>query len=447
MVTNFLQNTSIVKQWTAISELGMPENPNQIEKFRIVLCNTISMLIILVCVLYTTLFLCQNKTIEVIPYVLSLFISIICLYLNHRKHFFANRLLIMLLANSLIFYTLIYAGYDIQSQMFFIILMATSFLLFRNSYIPFSFLIMVSIIHVIVYTYVLQNGPINAGSRIYIGEYINFIIALATAANLSHSLYEELKIYEKRNTDALEEIRQSNIQLQNKNEQLENLIYVTSHDLQEPLRNIRNMANLVVQTVKNDDEQTKQSIQFLNDSTDRMSNMIESIMKYAKIGHEQAPEWVDVDALLHEVKLDLGLQIKETNTVIEYEKIPKILAYRSELRSLIQNLLSNAIKFRHADRNPIIKISYEKSEDCYTFGVVDNGIGVDKKHSDTIFQMFKRLHTQRKYNGTGIGLAHCKKVVELHEGDIWVESNKPNGSIFYFTIKRYEEGKFNNVDR
>ncbi len=439
--------TSIINQWSNLQELGMPENPNQIEKFRITVCNTISVLIICVCVLYSTLFLYQNKIIEITPYVLALFISVICLYLNYRKYFFANRILIMIVANGLIFYTLIYAGYDIQSQMFFIILMATSFLLFKNHYIPFLFLIIISAMHIVVYSYVLQNGPINAGSRIYIGEYVNFIIALATAANLSHSLYLELKIYEERNMEALEEVRQSNIQLQKKNEQLENLIYVTSHDLQEPLRNIKNMANLVVQTVKSNDEQTNQSIQFLNDSTDRMSNMIESIMKYAEIGHEQAPELVDIDVLLQEVKLDLGLQIKETNAVIEYENLPEILAYRSELRSLIQNLLSNAIKFRHANRHPIIKISYEKSVDCYTFGVSDNGIGVDKKHSDTIFQMFKRLHTQRKYNGTGIGLAHCKKVVELHEGDIWVEPNKPYGSIFHFTIKRYEESKFNNVDR
>ncbi|MEZ4884299.1 MAG: ATP-binding protein [Chitinophagales bacterium] len=353
----------------------------------------------------------------------------------------------MFITNGLIFYTLIYAGYDIQSQMFFTILMATSFLLFKNHYIPFLFLILMSIIHIVVYTYVLQNGPINEGSRIYIGEYINFIIALATAANLSHSLYIELKIYEQRNTDALEEIRQRNVQLHNKNEQLENIIYVTSHDLQEPLRNIKNMANLVVNTVESEDDQTKQSIQFLNDSTDRMSNMIESIMTYAKIGYEQALDWVDMKALLDEVMLDLNLQIQETNTVVESEKLPTMMAYRNELRSLLQNLLSNAIKFKHANRNPIIKISCEKSANCYTFGVSDNGIGIDNNHYDTIFQMFKRLHSQKQYNGTGIGLAHCRKVAELHEGNIWVESNTPHGSIFYFTIKKYEEDKFNHADR
>ncbi len=431
--------TSTVKKWLSIFELGTPKNANQIEKYRIKVCNNISVIIILVCLLYCGLFLFQNKIVEIIPYVITLVISMICLYLNYKNHFFANRILIMLAGNGLIFYTLIYAGYDIQSQMFFIILMATSFLLFKKPYIPFLLLVLVSIMHVVVYSYVLKNGPINEGSRIYIGEYINFIIALAMAANLSYTLYMELKIYEKRNTDALKEIKQSNVRLHNKNEQLENLIYVTSHDLQEPLRNIKNMANLVVQTVEGDDDLTKQSIQYLNDSTDRMSGMIESIMKYAMIGNEQTLEWVDCEVLLEKLKLDLDYQLKETNAVVEYEKLPIILAYRNELRSLIQNLLSNAIKFRHSERDPIIKIICKKSVDYYTFGVSDNGIGVDKKHFNTIFQMFKRLHTQKKYNGTGIGLAHCRKVAELHEGNIWLEPNKPYGSIFYFTIKRYEE--------
>lgn len=438
---------SIFQQWSNISELGMPDNPNQLEVFRIKMCNTTCFLIILICILYCSLFLYQNKIIEIIPYILTIGVSVVCLYLNYQKRYLANRFLMTLTVNALIFYTLIYAGYDIQSQMFFIILMATSFLLFKNSYIPFFFLVLVSVMHIIIYTYVLKYGPINEGSRIYIGEYINFIIALATAANLSHLLYKELKIYEKRNIDALEEIKQSNVQLHNKNKQLENIIYATSHDLQEPLRNIQNMANLVVQNVKNDDELTQQSIQYLNASTDRMSNMITSIMEYAKIGHEKVPEWVDVDELLEEVKLDLDWQIKENKAVVKSEKLPKILAYRNELRSLVQNLLSNAIKFRHIERHPIIKIIYEKSADCYTFGVSDNGIGVDKKHFDAVFQMFKRLHTQQQYNGTGIGLAHCRKVVELHEGNIWIESNTPYGSTFHFTIKRYEESKINHANR
>ena len=119
--------TSLFQQWTNLSVLGMPENPNQIEVFRIKVCNTSCMLIIMVCALYCGLFLYQDKVIEIIPYVMTMSVLFLCLYLNYRQHFFANRLLMMIATNGLIFYTLIYAGYDIQSQMFFIILMATSF--------------------------------------------------------------------------------------------------------------------------------------------------------------------------------------------------------------------------------------------------------------------------------------------------------------------------------
>jgi len=237
--------------------------------------------------------------------------------------------------------------------------------------------------------------------------------------------------------DFRDKIQQKNLRLTNKNEQLENVIYITSHDLQEPLRNIQNMVSLIAKNTESKSKETGETLKHLNESTNSMSQIITSIMDYARIGNIDAIELVDIGSLINEVQSDLAEQIRATSTVFQLSNLPTILAYRGELRLLFKNLLSNAIKFRHPDRLPIIQIKAEVGETYYTFFVKDNGIGMDEKYTKTVFQLFKKLHNKEDYQGTGIGLAHCKKIVELHEGDIGIKLNNTVGSTFYFTIKRF----------
>jgi light-regulated signal transduction histidine kinase (bacteriophytochrome) len=131
---------------------------------------------------------------------------------------------------------------------------------------------------------------------------------------------------------------------------------------------------------------------------------------------------------------DITAAIQETNAVIKFGKMPVLMGYQTEIKLLFQNLVLNAIKFRKKNIDPQIVISVEKKDNFWEFAVSDNGIGIENEHNERIFDIFQRLHTRTEYEGSGIGLSHCKKIVELHHGKIWVSSIFGEGSTFYFTM-------------
>lgn len=143
---------------------------------------------------------------------------------------------------------------------------------------------------------------------------------------------------------------------------------------------------------------------------------------------------IDCNSILQDVLSDLGKAINESSAQIKAGDLPMINGYSVELKQLFQNLLSNALKFTKENVSPQITISAHKKDDCWEFAFKDNGIGIEEEHNERIFIIFQRLHTQSEYQGSGIGLSHCKKIVELHHGKIWVKSTPDQGSIFYFTI-------------
>lgn len=224
--------------------------------------------------------------------------------------------------------------------------------------------------------------------------------------------------------------------LEAKNRELEQFVYIASHDLQEPLVTMSGLVEMLDRAYADKlDESGRQNIKYLKDTSDRMSRLIKGLLDYGRIGNEKTKSIVDCNRLLDEVEDDLRIKIEETNAEVKREDLPELAAYETELRLLFQNLISNAIKFRREDVAPIINISAIKQEGYWQFSVKDNGIGIEEKHLDKVFVIFQQLHDKNKYRGTGIGLAHCRKIVELHNGKIWVESEPGKGSIFYFTIK------------
>jgi len=232
-----------------------------------------------------------------------------------------------------------------------------------------------------------------------------------------------------------EQLEKLNAQLKSKNQEMEQFAYIASHDLQEPVRTISNFAKLLsTNYVGKFDETADKSFKFIIEAADRMSSLIKGLLDYSRIGREIRLATVNCNQLLVDIKYDLAAIIGETNAFIEVGDLPNVLGNPTDLRLVFQNLINNAIKFRKSDSSPRISISCEKQKTRWKFSCKDNGIGFDKKHNKKIFHIFQRLHSRKDYSGTGIGLSHCRKVVELHGGKIWVDSKLNEGSTFYFTI-------------
>jgi light-regulated signal transduction histidine kinase (bacteriophytochrome) len=167
-----------------------------------------------------------------------------------------------------------------------------------------------------------------------------------------------------------------------------------------------------------------------------MSVLVKDLLDYSLLGKESVKTIVDCNKIAEAVLGDLGESIKGSSAKLTIQELPTINGYETELRLLFQNLIENAIKYQKPDMVPEIQISVKNHEKEWLFSIKDNGIGIDQKHYEKIFIIFQRLHNRNEFEGTGIGLAHCKKVVEMHGGKIWVESTPGSGSTFMFTIPK-----------
>lgn len=232
-------------------------------------------------------------------------------------------------------------------------------------------------------------------------------------------------------------IKQKSEELTRSNEELEQFAYLSSHDLQTPLLTISNFVGLLEKTYSGKaDTNTKTYFEFILTATSKMQNMIKDLQEYSRVGKNIALAVVDCNKILKEAIVDLDGSIKESNAKITAAILPKLKADGIRLKQLFQNLIGNAIKFRRENSIPEITITVEEKSTEYLFGVKDNGIGIEEQHLNKVFSVFQRLHSDEEYTGTGIGLAICKKIVDLHGGKIWVESKLGEGSTFYFTIPK-----------
>ncbi len=236
--------------------------------------------------------------------------------------------------------------------------------------------------------------------------------------------------------------KQAEIELQNQkqdlarsNHELQQFAYVAFHDLQEPLRMITSYLELLERRYKGQlDDKADKFIAYAVDGATRMQTLINDLLSYSRVGTRgEAFESIDCAKILQHVLTNLQVAIAQSSAVITYDSLPLLNADSSQMTQLFQNLLSNAIKFRRDD--PLqIHTGVKCINDKWLFSVCDNGMGIDTQYMDRIFVIFQRLQSRAEYPGTGIGLAVCKKIVERHEGTLWVESQLGQGSTFHFTL-------------
>lgn len=256
--------------------------------------------------------------------------------------------------------------------------------------------------------------------------------AMQLRENIINIVLKNMLTVKKLNRD-LELQKQS---LTDKNNELSNFAHVASHDLKEPLRIITNYNQLLLRRYKDKlDSDAMEFIQYSIDGGNRMKLLIDSLLQYAKIGTSSFNfEEININDVIDTVINNLKIQIDEKNVLINKSNLPVIVADKVLIELIFRNLINNAIKY--SSQAPIIDISYKEDKNEYIFIIKDNGIGIDSKYHESIFSMFKRLHGRSEYEGTGIGLATVKKIVEAHNGKIWIESEEKKGSVFYFTISK-----------
>jgi PAS domain S-box-containing protein len=229
--------------------------------------------------------------------------------------------------------------------------------------------------------------------------------------------------------------KEAEAELQRVNAELQQFARIVSHDLHEPLRTVANFVTLLAERCQgNLDADAEKYIALAVDGAQRMQQMIQDLLLYSRVG-DQARAFIAVDceAVLIRVVHDLQLVITESSAVVTHDSLPTVRGDATRLGQVFQNLIGNALRF-HGAAPPQIHVSACRGSGHWQFAVSDNGIGLDPRHAERIFQVFQRLHPRSKYPGTGIGLAICKKIVEQHGGRIWVESQPGAGSTFYFTI-------------
>jgi PAS domain S-box-containing protein len=234
---------------------------------------------------------------------------------------------------------------------------------------------------------------------------------------------------------AEQELQETLKQLKRSNAELEQFAYVASHDLQEPLRMITSFLQLLQRRYEHQlDSDANEFIQFAVDGAARMQELVNDLLTYSRIGRKTGKfDAVNTEDILKQIIFDSLVLIEEKKADIIYDNLPVVWADYTQLVQVFQNLISNSIKYNEQEQ-PTIHISAEKKVNDWVFKVEDNGIGIDSHHGDRVFKIFQRLHGRDEYEGTGIGLAIVKRIVEQHGGMIWYDSKPGEGSIFYFSI-------------
>ncbi len=232
-----------------------------------------------------------------------------------------------------------------------------------------------------------------------------------------------------------EDLKRVARELARSNEELQQFAHVVSHDLQEPLRMVTSYGRLLERRFRDRlDGDAREFLDFMVDGATRMRDLLDDLLEYARVGtHGKPLRPVDCSALLDRALANLTVALDESGAAVTREPLPTVLGDEPQLVQLFQNLVANAVKFRGPEP-PRVHVSARRDGSAWVIAVRDNGIGLDVREAGRIFVLFQRLHTREEYAGTGLGLAICKKIVERHQGRIWVESEPGRGSTFFFTL-------------
>ena len=264
------------------------------------------------------------------------------------------------------------------------------------------------------------------------GRLIDISLTISPVRDVSGNIVGASKI-----ARDITENKRMTAELERANAVLEQFTYSASHDLQEPLRTVKLYGQVLLENHgEHLDPEGRSALRFLQDGANRMETLLRDLLAYTRITKFEKPrEKIDATLVLESAIQTLGGSISENNAKVECSSsLPSLRMHFAHLQQLFQNLIGNAIKYRKPGVPPVVLVSAKRQSPYWEFSIEDNGIGIDPKYADTIFVIFKRLHSSEEYPGTGLGLAICQRIVEQYDGRIWMESNMPKGSVFRFLI-------------
>jgi len=377
---------------------------------------------------------------------LCFLITLTALFVLNTKHYFITvKVSIIVIISAIISFIYLNYGSQIEVVPLYFVLMLLSIFLFNKLLHHILSIVFIATLFFASKLYIHYFGRLNqveitleSPLTFMFFSVISFIVLIQSIKYRYNNYIDEknervktLKIINDKYKASQLLLKKSNETLDDKNKELEQFVYIASHDLKAPLRNILSFNTLIKKKLENStNEEVKNYVSFINESGLKMNVLIDSILDYGKLKKldQQNKTKVDLNLLVKEISL-MVIQNNSKEVKIYCEELPLIFAHNVAFEQLFKNIIENGIKYNESDL-PSIKIWTESEDNQFVIYIKDNGIGIQEKYIDSVFEMFKRLHSNSEYEGTGIGLAICKKIVDMHDGTISIESEKGKGSIF-----------------
>jgi len=425
----------MIKIFRNIQNIGIRPSTNFASARRIRLGNTMSILGITTGLIL--LFYAYLTKWPLTAFIIHSFIVIATLVppvLNYYQKNVASRISFILIANMSTICLSIAVGPNFNLQYFLFALLGMPFSFFGNKLDKKKILLCVVSILFFIYlewhfTIFEPLFQINSSNSNLICIANNFMILLMILFQF-YFFVNESNAY-------ITDITNKSNQLKERNTQLEHFAYITSHDLNEPLRTVNSFLDIIQEEYEDlTEEKLNSYFTFIRAALSRMSLMMDDYLKYLRIGKPGDFKTVDTNNLISDIKIDLEVLIKQNNVTINATNLPSINCVAFAIKQLVTNLIINAIQLKKHEVALIIEITAKETTNCWKFCVADNSIGTCSKLQEAIFEMFTKPRFSEKYESESIGLTFYKKIIKAHKGNMWVESSLSGGNQFYFTIKK-----------